>query len=60
MLDYAIIFLLLAVGAALFGFGGLGGAAAYVAQFLSVLFAIVFLASLFHDMLGGQKRNPSA
>lgn len=46
MLRWALIFLVIALIAAVFGFGNIAGAAAGIAQFLFFLFVIVFLALL--------------
>jgi uncharacterized membrane protein YtjA (UPF0391 family) len=46
MLTWAIIFLLIALGAALFGFTGLYVAASTIAQALFFVFLVVFLLSL--------------
>lgn len=58
MLGYAITFFLLAVVAAVFGFGGLAGTFASIAQFLTVLFVILFIASLIHSLVTGRRVNP--
>lgn len=46
MLKWALIFLVVALFAALFGFGGIATSAAGIAKFLFVLFLVVFVASL--------------
>jgi len=58
MLGYAITFFLLAIVAAVFGFGGLAGTFASIAQFLTVLFVVLFLASLIYGMITGRSANP--
>lgn len=58
MLGYAITFFLLAVVAAIFGFGGLAGTFASVAKLLVVLFAVLFVASLIYGMVTGRSANP--
>lgn len=58
MLGYAITFFLLAIVAAVFGFGGIAGTFSSIAQFLVVLFAILFVASLIYGMVSGKKANP--
>lgn len=45
MLNYSIIFLVIALVAAIFGFSGIAVAAAGVAKFLFALFLILFLVS---------------
>jgi len=51
MLRWALIFLVIALVAALFGFGGIAGAAAGIAQFLFwgfvIITAVLFLLGLF-------------
>ena len=46
MLRWALIFLVVALIAALFGFGGLTSSAAGIAKLLFVLFLVVFVVSL--------------
>ena len=46
MLHYALVFLLIAILAAIFGFGGVAVAAAGIAKILFFLFLIAFLVSL--------------
>jgi len=46
MLRWALIFLVVALIAALFGFGGIATGAASIAKILFVLFLIVFVVSL--------------
>lgn len=46
MLRYAIIFLVVALFAALLGFGGIAGAAAGIAEVLFYIFIVLFLGSL--------------
>ncbi len=47
MLGWAIGFLVLAIVAAIFGFGVIAGTAATIAKVLFVLFLILFVVSLF-------------
>ena len=58
MLNWVITFFLLAVVAAIFGFGGLAADFANIAQFLAVVFVVLFVASLVYSLLSG-KRPPS-
>lgn len=58
MLSYAITFFLLAIVAAVFGFGGLAGTFASIAQFLTVLFVVLFVASLVYGAITGRSANP--
>ena len=46
MLNYSLLFLVLALVAAMFGFTGVAVAAAGVAKILFILFLVLFLASL--------------
>lgn len=43
MLSYAIIFLLVALGAGILGFGVVAGTAAYIAKILFVIFIVLFV-----------------
>lgn len=55
MLYYAVVFFVIALVAALFGFGGLAGGAVTIAKWLFVLFAVLALGSLLAGLLrGGQ------
>ncbi len=58
MLTWVITFFLLAVVAAILGFGGLAGTFGSIAQFLAVLFVILFVASLVYSMVTGRRANP--
>jgi len=57
MLHWIITFFVLAIIAALFGFGGLAGTFASIAQFLAGLFVILFVASLIYSLLSGRSPN---
>ena len=46
MLHYAVVFFLIAIVAAIFGFGGIAVASAGIAKILFYLFLIAFLISL--------------
>jgi uncharacterized membrane protein YtjA (UPF0391 family) len=46
MLNYALLFLVIALVAAVFGFGGVYAAAAGIAKILFFLFLVLFLVSL--------------
>lgn len=59
MLSWAITFFLLAAAAAILGFGGLAGTFASIAQFLAVLFVVLFIASLLYGVITG-RRPPTA
>lgn len=54
MLGYAITFFLLAILAAVFGFGGLAGTLSSIAQFLTLVFVVLFIASLIYSMVTGR------
>lgn len=58
MLGWAITFFLMAIVAGVFGFGGLAGTFASIAQFLTVLFVVLFVASLLYSMVTGQRVSP--
>jgi uncharacterized membrane protein YtjA (UPF0391 family) len=55
MLRWALIFLVVALIAAVFGFGGIAADAAWIAKILFFVFIVLFVASL---ILG--KQGPSA
>lgn len=55
MLRLALAFLILALVAALVGFGGLAATSAGIAQTLFVVFLIVFLVTLILSVAGGRK-----
>lgn len=54
MLYWALMFLLVALLAAVFGFGGIASTAASIAQVLFVVALVLFLASL---VMGFRRRN---
>ena len=58
MLNWVITFFLLAIVAAVFGFGGLAGTFAEIAKFIAVVFVVLFVASLVYSLISG-KRPPS-
>ncbi|ADI00334.1 DUF1328 domain-containing protein [Salisediminibacterium selenitireducens] len=55
MLSWALGFFIVAIIAALFGFGGIADAAAGIAQFLFWIFVILFVGSLIIGILTGRK-----
>jgi len=57
MLRYMIIFFVLAVIAAFFGFGGLAADFAGIARILAGLFVILFLATLVYQIITGRRAN---
>ena len=58
MLSWIITFFLLAVVAGIFGFGGLAGTFASIAQFLAGLFIILFVVSLIYSLISGRQTHP--
>ena len=60
MLYWTVVFFILAAIAAVLGFGGLAGTFAQVAQFLAVLFVIIFAVSLLYSLLSGRRPPPIA
>ena len=58
MLNYIVTFFVLAVIAAIFGFGGLAADFASVARFLAMVFVVLFVASLVYSIVTGRKANP--
>jgi len=53
MLYYTIVFLVIAIVAAIFGFGGISLAAAGIAKILFFIFLVLFIVSL---IMGGRRR----
>jgi uncharacterized membrane protein YtjA (UPF0391 family) len=51
MLHYAVVFFVIALIAALFGFGGIAAGAAGIAKILFVLFAILAVASFLFGLI---------
>ncbi len=58
MLNYVITFFILAVLAAIFGFGGLAADFAGIAKFLAGIFVLLFVASLIYSIITGRRANP--
>jgi uncharacterized membrane protein YtjA (UPF0391 family) len=56
MLHYAVVFFLIAIVAAVFGFGGIAVGAAEIAKILFVIFLVLFLGSLIVGLLN--RRSP--
>jgi uncharacterized membrane protein YtjA (UPF0391 family) len=56
MLYWAIVFLVIALVAALFGFGGIAVAAAGIAKVLFFLFVIIFVVTLIMGLM--RRRGP--
>jgi uncharacterized membrane protein YtjA (UPF0391 family) len=57
MLYWAAMFLVIALVAALFGFGGIAGSAVGIAKVLFFVFLVLFVLSL---LFGGLRRGPTA
>ena len=58
MIQWVITFFVLAVLAAILGFGGLAGTFAEIAKFLAVLFVVLFVASLIYNIITGRRASP--
>jgi uncharacterized membrane protein YtjA (UPF0391 family) len=55
MLQWALAFLILALIAAFFGFGGIAVASAGIAKILFYIFVIVFAVTVVAGLLGGHR-----
>lgn len=51
MLHYAVVFFVIALVAALFGFGGIASSAVGIAQILFFIFAILAVASFLYGLI---------
>jgi len=51
MLHYAVVFFVIALVAALFGFGGIAASAVGIGKVLFVVFAVLSLASFLYGLL---------
>lgn len=58
MLNYVILFFVLAIIAAILGFGGLAADFAAIAQFLAVIFVVLFVAGLIYSMVTRGRTGP--
>ena len=56
MLRWSLFFLVVAIIAAVFGFGGIAASAVGIARILFTIFIVLFLASLIFGLISG--RNP--
>ncbi len=56
MLYWAAVFFVVALVAAVFGFGGIAVGAAEIAKILFVVFLVLFIVSL---LVGGLRRGPT-
>jgi uncharacterized membrane protein YtjA (UPF0391 family) len=57
MLGYVITFFILAVLASIMGYGGLAADFAGIAQFLALVFVVLFVASLIYNIVTGRRAN---
>jgi uncharacterized membrane protein YtjA (UPF0391 family) len=57
MLSWALMFLVIAIIAALFGFGGIATASAGIAKILFFVFIVGFLIALIAGLMGGRRRS---
>lgn len=55
MLKWAVIFLIIALVAALFGFTDIAAASAGIAKILFAIFLVLFLAAVFIGLVVGKK-----
>ncbi len=58
LLDWALTFLILAVIAAIFGFGGIASTSAGIAQTLFFVFLVLFAISILFRLLGRRAPPP--
>ena len=58
MLNLAITFFVLAIIAAIFGFGGIAGTLAGGAELLFYGFIVLFILTLVANLISGKKTNP--
>ncbi|MEE4189680.1 MAG: DUF1328 domain-containing protein [Roseobacter sp.] len=56
MLNWAFIFLVVAIAAAVFGFGGIASASAGIAQILFFVFLTLFAVTLIANVVGRVSR----
>jgi len=57
MLRYAVIFFIIAIIAAVFGFGGIAAGATSIARVLFFIFVVLFLLSLIGGFTFGKKNS---
>jgi uncharacterized membrane protein YtjA (UPF0391 family) len=55
MLHYAVVFFLIALVAALFGFGGIAAGAAGIAKLLFIVFLVMAVAAFFVNLVRGRR-----
>ena len=58
MLNYIVTFFILAIIAAVLGFGGLAASFAGVAKILTLIFLVLFVASLVYSFFTGRRAEP--
>jgi uncharacterized membrane protein YtjA (UPF0391 family) len=58
MLRWALTFFIIAIIAALFGFGGIAATASGIAQILFYIFLVLFIIALIFGLLGGRTPTP--
>ena len=58
MLRWALMFFVIAIIAALFGFGGIAAASASIAQFLFFIFVALFVLALIFGVIDHRSRPP--
>jgi uncharacterized membrane protein YtjA (UPF0391 family) len=58
MLRWALTFFIIAIIAALFGFGGIAATASGIAQILFYIFLVLFIVALLIGLLGGRTPTP--
>jgi uncharacterized membrane protein YtjA (UPF0391 family) len=58
MLRWAVIFFIISLVAAVFGFGGIATAAAGIAKFLFYIFVALFLIALIGGLASGKRVVP--
>ena len=58
MLRWAVIFLVIALVAAVFGFGGIAATAAGIAKLLFYVFVALFLIALISGLVAGRRTMP--
>ncbi|MGB3665478.1 MAG: DUF1328 domain-containing protein [Bermanella sp.] len=59
MLHWAVIFFVISIVAALFGFGGIASSAVGIAKILFFIFVVLFAVSLILGLINGKKTNLS-
>ena len=58
MLYWAAVFFVIALVAALFGFGGIAATSAGIAKILFAIFLVLFVVSLIFGVVGGRAPPP--